>query len=365
MSRRTLVTYERSSGIYFIGAAGGNIWGERDAFGFLWKEIKGDIAISARVRFVSSGGHAHRKAGIMLRQSLAPDSVYVDAVSHGDGLTSLQYRARTGGPTREIQCLQQPPAALRLVKRGDYVQLFTADESGAFGATGCLVKVALGGKFLAGLAVCAHDNQAFENARFNGVMLGPPPEHRAVRISSIQVVNVDSLARRVFWYSSARLEVPSFTAKGDAVCFRQDGELKLLRLDGNSEPQAVGAENLADCETAQKLISAGRHLAQRVDGGRAQIWLETADGKARALTHDRNNWLPRIAPDASSFAYLSGTARAEDGRPGAGDYLLLQKPLDGGEERELAWFPGGAGSLGISPWSADGKRVVFVTREPG
>ncbi len=35
LGRKTLVTYERSSGIYFISAAGENIWGERDAFGFV------------------------------------------------------------------------------------------------------------------------------------------------------------------------------------------------------------------------------------------------------------------------------------------------------------------------------------------
>jgi hypothetical protein len=30
----------------------------------------------------------------------------------------------------------------------------------------------------------------------------------------------------------------------------------------------------------------------------------------------------------------------------------------------LAQFYGGMGSLGVSPWSADGKQVVFVSREP-
>jgi hypothetical protein len=365
VSRKTLVTYDRSSGIYFISAAGENLWGERDGFGFVWKEMKGDASIGARVRFMSKGGHAHRKAGVMLRQSLAADSVYVDAVVHGDGLTSLQFRTEAGGATREIQCAQEAPTALRLEKRGDYVQLFTANEDGVFSATGCQVRLALGGRFHAGLAVCAHDNQAFENARFSSVTVGLPPERRSVRISAIEIVPVDSLDRRILWYSSARLEVPSFTATGDALCFREDGQLKKLTLAGRAEPTLVAADNIDQCTPPQPPISAGQRVVQRADGGRSQIWLEPAGGKATRLTKEgRNHWQPRLAPDATSFIYLSGSARGTDGRPADGDYLLTQRSLADGGERVLARFHGGPGSLGVAPWSIDGKRVVFVSREP-
>ncbi|HUQ12489.1 MAG TPA: hypothetical protein VM146_19440 [Steroidobacteraceae bacterium] len=365
VSRKTLVTYERSSGIYFISAAGENMWGERDGFGFVWKDMKGDASIGARVKFMGKSAQPHRKAGVMLRQSLAPDSIYVDAVVHGDGLTSLQYRAETGGVTREIQCAQEAPTALRLEKRGDYIQLFTANEDGVFFATGCQVKLPLGTKFLAGLAICAHDNRAFENARFSSVTVGLPPERRNVRISAIEVVPLDSLDRRILWFSSSRLEVPSFTAKGDAVCFREDGELKILPLAGRSEPRLVGAENLADCGTAAPPISAGRRVMSRVVGGSSQIFLESTDGKPRQLTRDKHNhWTPRLAPDALSFVSMDGSAKVADGKPGAGDYLLVQRSLADGGERVLAQFYGGTGSLGISPWSGDGKRIIFVSREP-
>jgi len=302
---------------------------------------------------------------VMLRQSLAADSLYVDAVVHGDGLTSLQYRAETGGPTREIQCAQEAPTALRLEKRGDYIQLFTANEDGVFFATGCQVKLALGARFLAGLAICAHDNTAFENARFSSVTVGLPPERRNVRISAIEMVPLDSLDRRILWFSSSRLEVPSFTAKGDAICFREDGQLKSLSLLGRAEPRLVGADNLADCETVPPPISAGQRVVSRIEGGRSRIFLEPADGKPRPLTTDnRSHWSPRLAPDALSFVSMAGAARPADGKPASGDYLLLQTSLADGGERVLAQFHGGQGSLGIAPWSADGKRIVFVSREP-
>lgn len=365
LGRQTLVTYDRSSGIYFISAAGENLWGERDAFGFVSKEVKGDVQIGARVRFMGKSAQPQRKAGVMLRQSLAPDSAYVDAVIHGDGLTSLQYRAETGGPTREIQCAQDAPVALRLERRGDYVQLFTSNEDGVFSATGCQVRVRLGARVHAGLAVCAHDNQAFENARFSSVTLGAPPPRRATRVSAIEMVPVDSLSRRILWYSTARLEVPSFTAQGDAICFRESGELKRLSLHGRSEPTRVASDNLPSCEPALAPISAGQRLVHRVDRGRARIWLEPTEGEPRPLTHGHlNHWQPRVAPDAASFVYLAGAAKPVGGRAGAGDYLLIRRPLAEGEERVLAEFHGDASSLGISPWSPDGQRVVFMSREP-
>ena len=60
----------------------------------------------------------------MMRQSLEPDSAYVDVALHGDGLTSLQYRETKGAPTHEIQSNISAPAQLRIEKRGDYVSMW-------------------------------------------------------------------------------------------------------------------------------------------------------------------------------------------------------------------------------------------------
>lgn len=364
LSRKTLVAFDRSSGIYFVSASGENIWGERDAFGFVWRELQGEASIGARVHLIGKSSQPHRKAGVMFRQSLAPDSIYVDAVVHGDGLTSLQFRAEAGGPTREIQCDRQEPTAIRLEKRGDYFQLFTSNEDGVYSTTGCMIKVILGTKFLAGLAVSAHDNAAFETARFSSVTVGLPPPRKSTTVSAIEIVPVDSLTRRVLWYSSQKLEVPSFTADGDGVCFREGGQIMKLSLVGSSEPILVGADNMDVCATAAPLSSPQR-LSSRVSGGRSLVWLETAEGKPRKLIDDgRSQWHPRIAPDAASFVYLSGTARPLDGKIAASDYLLILRALAGGEERTLAHLYGGPGSLGLSPWSPDGKRVVFMSQEP-
>src|SRR5688500_9983346 len=197
VSRTTEATYEDATGTYTVGASGDNMWEARDAFGFVWKPTVGDVALSARIEFQGESAQEHRKAGLMLRQSRAPDSAYVDVVIHGDGLTSLQFRSEAGGPTREVQCANQARSAVRLEKRGDYVLLQFENVSGRFEASGCTIKLALKGTFYAGLVVCAHDNNAFEVAKFRRVSLGLLPKRNETRVSAIELIALGSLDRKV------------------------------------------------------------------------------------------------------------------------------------------------------------------------
>src|SRR6185369_6270665 len=89
-------TYNAVSQEYAISAAGVNMWANRDEFHFVWKRMKGDFILQARVELIGKGVDPHRKLGWMVRSSLDPDSPYADATVHGDGLTSLQYRRTKG-----------------------------------------------------------------------------------------------------------------------------------------------------------------------------------------------------------------------------------------------------------------------------
>lgn len=84
--------WNKAAGEYSVTGGGANIWGTADAFYFAYKKVSGDVAITADVRFIGAGTVAHRKAALMIRQSLDADSAYADAAVHGDGLTSLQFR---------------------------------------------------------------------------------------------------------------------------------------------------------------------------------------------------------------------------------------------------------------------------------
>lgn len=333
------------SNVYVIGASGANMWGATDAFGFAWKEVRGDLAFAARIELRGQSAQPHRKAGVMFRQSLDPDAVYADVVVHGNGLTSLQYRDAKGGPTHEIQCAQSAPAAVRLEKRGEYVQVSLQDANGAFDRSGCAIRIPLRGAFLAGLVVCAHDEAGFEVAHFKHVVLGEPLPRRAEPLYAIELLPLDSLDRRIVFHSATRLEAPSFTANGDAICYRDDHRLYRLLLDGPSEAVEINADSVAECALA---AATGTIASENFpEAGR------------------NGAWLPRLSPDRAQIAYVYWKGRGEHGRPAAGDYLLRSAPLGGGSVRDLARLFGDDGVLGTSPWSPDGKHLVFVSREPG
>lgn len=366
VSRATEASFESATGTYTMGASGDNIWGERDAFGYAWKPTTGDAAFAARIEIQGTSAQEHRKAGLMFRQSLAPDSPYVDVVVHGNGLTSLQFRTEAGGPTREIQCAKQAPNAVRLERRGDYVLLQMSDINGKFEPSGCAIKLEFRGVYYAGLAVCAHDNKAFETALFRHVSLGLLPRRSETRTSAIEIIPLGSLDRRVIYQTQARLDSPSFTGAGNAVCFREDGRLLYYSLTANTEPRLVGTENADECDLAHPITTSPLLVSHEVKGKQAQIVRrDTRDGKPTRLTSDTySNWTPRLSPNGASMVLISGTAPPENGKPAVGDYLLRELPAGGGEPRELARFYGGPGALGPAPWSTDGKQVVFVSREP-
>ena len=88
--------------------------------------MSGDLTLASDIHWIGTGGNPHRKACLIIRQTLDPDSPYADAALHGDGLTSLQYRETPGGLTREIQSNVSGPVRLRLEKRGEYISMSIA-----------------------------------------------------------------------------------------------------------------------------------------------------------------------------------------------------------------------------------------------
>jgi TolB protein len=64
--------YDTAKGEYRITGGGANIWYASDAFYFVWKEMTGDLTLSADVEWVGSSAVGHRKAVLMVRQNLDP-----------------------------------------------------------------------------------------------------------------------------------------------------------------------------------------------------------------------------------------------------------------------------------------------------
>ncbi|HWR51362.1 MAG TPA: hypothetical protein VN428_09665 [Bryobacteraceae bacterium] len=168
------VHFNREAGEYRVTGGGANVWGARDEFYFVSKKIRGDFRLTADVRFPEPGGDPHRKAGWMVRKSPDPGSPYIDAVVHGDGLTSLQYREAKGGETKEAKAEIAGPLTLRLERRGKLFTMWAA-KPGEPLQVAASATVALKDPVLIGLAVCSHNADALETAVFSNVRIEKAP----------------------------------------------------------------------------------------------------------------------------------------------------------------------------------------------
>lgn len=206
---RGAVEFDAARGRYRVTGSGANIWGNADAFQFVSKTVSGDLELSTEVHWQGAGKNAHRKAGWMVRQDLEADSPYADAVVHGDGLISLQFRRERAGPTLEVKTPFKPPATIRLERNADLFTISVAPQGQGFRPAGS-VTVALPGKVYAGLAVCSHEAEVSETAIFGDVRLKSEPEAAAgparVRESTLETVAIDGGLRTIVYRAKAQFE---------------------------------------------------------------------------------------------------------------------------------------------------------------
>src|ERR1700693_2862314 len=192
------VDYDAAKKTYTIGS-GENMWFAADAFQFAWKKISGDVTLTADISFLTTTGNEHKKAALMLRQSLDADSVYADVALHASSLTSLQFRDEKGAITHEIQSNISAPKRLRIAKRGDYVYM-SLSADGEPKVAGGWLRIPLQGDFYVGLGVCSHDKDVVEKAIFSNVELTPPAATttgKPALYSALETVVIDSADRRV------------------------------------------------------------------------------------------------------------------------------------------------------------------------
>ena len=230
--------YDASKDSYTVSGSGANLWFGIDDFHYVWRKMSGDVALSADIDFVGEKGNAHRKAVLMIRQSLDPHSIYADVARHGDGLTSLQYRDTIGADTHEIETYGRGPHRVRIEKRGDYVYVSIADANGNVTPSGAAMRVSIQGDFYLGLGVCSHDERVIETAIFSNVKTEPlsPLTTQPVLHSTLETVIVASTDRRVRYTAPIHFEDPNWTPEGKALIFNQEGSLQYFRLDDGIHP---------------------------------------------------------------------------------------------------------------------------------
>lgn len=308
-------SYDAANGSYTISGNGENMWANADAFHFVWKKYSGsDVAITADISFSTQTGNPHKKAVLMIRQSLDPDSPYVDTALHVVGLTSLQSRGMKGGATHEVGIDGENATRLRLVKRGDYFYMYVARAGEELHPGGGSMHLILQAPFYIGLGVCAHDKDALETATFGNVSIGEPAKGKLKLYSTIETIAATSTDQRVATVVPGHASGATWSAEGNTVLFTLGKKtMRVAAQGGASEAASPPYPN------------------------------NTARVKERP------------SPDGQRLAVLSYDGKKPQ------DTELSVKTASDGKTRKLADFTGGAGTLSSAPWSPDGKRLTFVS----
>jgi len=349
--------YNPAERVYSVSGGGVNMWFTNDAFQFVWKKISGDVSLAADIAFLGTGGDPHRKACLLVRQSLEADSAYADAVLHGDGLNSLQYRETKGARTYEIQSGVSGPARLRIEKRGRYVSMSIARAGEELHPAGGSFRLELSEPFYVGLGVCAHRSNGIEKATFSNVELitnfpaGPKPQ----LISTVETVPIASKDRRVVYWTTNLLEAPNWSRDGASLFFNSKGRIYRLPLT-NGEPQLIDTGFATRCNNDHGLSPDGKTLviSDQSQERRSIIYtLPVTGGTPERITKLGPSYWHGWSPDGKTLAYC--------GERG-GEFDIYTIPVAGGEERRLTTAAG----LDDGPdYSADGQWIYFNSDRTG
>jgi len=154
-----------------VTGGGADIWGVSDQFRFVYKPLTGDGEITARMVSVQNTD-PWSKGGVMIRESLAPDSRHAFmSVSASSGL-AFQRRLATAGQSSHTGAAGAAPRWVRIRRTGNVFTAFASVNGTAWTQVGSDT-IAMGTATYLGLAVTSHNQgalatDAFENLGATG-----------------------------------------------------------------------------------------------------------------------------------------------------------------------------------------------------
>lgn len=341
---------------YLVTGGGANMWMTNDAFHFVWTKMSGDFSLAADASFPTPGGNAHRKACLMVRQSLDAGSPYVDIVAHGNGLTALQCRDSDGALTHEIILNVSAPERIRIEKRGDFISASFATTNEPLQTSGASYKLPFKEPFYVGLAVCAHDDKTSEQAQFSNVDLQTNASGSPAIECTLETMLVGATDRTIVYHTTKHIEAPNWSRDGKYFLFNSGGRICRLPVAGGT-PEVLDTGSETNCNNDHGISPDGTQLAisDGSQGNRqSRIYvLPVAGGSPRQITPVGPSYWHGWSPDGKTLAYCAQRN---------GEFDIYSVPVEGGKETRLTTAPGTDDGPDFSP---DGKYIYFNSERTG
>jgi len=162
---------EDPPGTYKIKGAGEDIYGFEDQFHFAYKEITVQAEIIVKVESLDNT-HPFARAGLMIRDTLEPDSRNMAVFITPENGVRFQYRTVTGDATeREFVEGITAPYWLRILRRSGGILWAYYSEDGSDWQRFSLKQMSGTGSFYVGMAVGSHNPDVAAEAVFTNVTI--------------------------------------------------------------------------------------------------------------------------------------------------------------------------------------------------
>ena len=145
-----------ASGTFTVNGGGADVSGPSDSFSYVYQTLTGDGRIIARVIGLSNT-NANAKAGIMLRETLAPDSSHVMLDLEPTGGVELIARSTSGGNGAVVATTTTaPPVWVELTRTARSFSAAISADGVTWSQVGS-ASIGMTSTLDVGLIVCSHD----------------------------------------------------------------------------------------------------------------------------------------------------------------------------------------------------------------
>lgn len=358
-------SYDPATQTYTLRGAGYNIWFGRDEFHYLYNKLKGDFIMTADFEFVGKGTDLHRKVGWMVRPDTKDNAHHVSAVSHGDGLTVLQWRTVPGAlmrdPQDEIFPSKKNYRIIQLERKGNLFTMRAAHPGEPLQMIGSHAMEDMPEEILGGLFICSHNENVVEEAKIWNVRIDKPvadnynPYREGFIGSRLEILSVADGTRKVIHQDEGRIEAPNYMPDGKKLLFNANGSLYTIPVEGGT-PEKLNT-GFADRNNNDHGISfdgkmlAISHQREGLPGGGSTVYvLPLQGGTPRLVTEKTPSYWHGWAPNGKEVVFV--------GQRNGKTYDIYKKSINGGDEIKLTSTPEGAHVDGPE-YSPDGKYIYF------
>lgn len=353
-------SYNPKTRQYDLSGSGYNIWFDHDEFHFMWKRMKGDFILTTRAEFVGKGTDPHRKVGWMVRSSLDTNSQQINAVVHGDGLTSLQFRRTAGANTEEIRSKLTGADVIQLERKGNKYTMWVAKFGEPF-VTEQVTDLDLGDEVYVGLFVGSHNKDVVERGIFRDVRITvPAPDklvpYREYLASNLEVMDVATGSRQIIHTSPKSIQAPNWTPNGKTLIYNGDGLIYTFDL-AKRQPKVLNTGEVRNNNNDHVLSFDGKMLGLSSGvsalGGSIIYTVPVGGGTPKQITPKGPSYLHGWSPDGKSLVFTGARNN---------EYDIYRVPAEGGAEVRLTEAKG----LDDGPeYTPDGKYIYFNSNRTG